>query len=127
MASKDERAIRELVRAWFAASKSGDTKTVLSLMTDDALFIVPGKEPFGKEAFEKASEGMKDVKFEGSSDIKELKILSDWAYLRSYIDMTVTPKRGKPIHRSGYTLTILKKEQGIWKLTRDANLLTIRE
>jgi uncharacterized protein (TIGR02246 family) len=48
----DERAIRELVDTWLTSSQAGDLPTVLSLMTDDAIFMVPGQEPFGKEAFE---------------------------------------------------------------------------
>jgi uncharacterized protein (TIGR02246 family) len=38
----DERAIRELLATWFDATKKGDTATVLSLMTDDVVFMVPG-------------------------------------------------------------------------------------
>jgi uncharacterized protein (TIGR02246 family) len=40
----DERAIRDLVATWLAASKASDLPTVLSLMTDDAIFMVPGRE-----------------------------------------------------------------------------------
>ena len=54
----DERAIRELVKTWLDASKAGDIATVLDLMTDDAIFMVPGQKPFGKEAFASISEGM---------------------------------------------------------------------
>ena len=53
--SDDERAIRELVAAWMAATKAGDHDRVLSLMTDDVVFMVPGREPFGREAFAAAS------------------------------------------------------------------------
>ena len=49
--SEDERAIRDLVARWMAASRAGDLDTVLGLMSDDALFLVPGREPFGKDAF----------------------------------------------------------------------------
>ena len=49
--TEDERAIRALVSTWMAASRAGDTETVLSLMADDVVFMVPGAEPFGKEAF----------------------------------------------------------------------------
>jgi len=122
--SDDERAIRELVDTWLTASKAGDLATVLSLMTDDVIFMVPGREPFGKEAFAAASEGMKNVRIEGSSDIQEIQVLGDWAYLRNYIEMTVwPPDGGKPVRRSGYTLTILRQERdGRWRLARDANL-----
>ena len=121
----DERAIREVVDTWLAASKAGDIETVLSLTSDDVIFMVPGAQPFGKQVFAAASAGMKKMQMEGTSEIQELKVLGDWAYLRNFIDMTVTPPGGSPVRRSGYTLTILRKEaDGKWRLARDANLLT---
>lgn len=124
--TEDERAIRNLVERWMAASREGDLATVLSLMDDDAIFMVPGQEPFGKEAFKAASEGMKPLRIDGRSDIREIRVLGDWAYLRNYIEVTITPPDGgKPMRRAGYTLTILRKTAaGEWRLSRDANLLT---
>jgi uncharacterized protein (TIGR02246 family) len=122
--SDDERAIRDLVATWMAASKAGDQDTVLGLMTDDVVFMVPGREPFGKEAFAAASQGMQGMRIEGTSDIVELQVLGDWAYLRNRLNVTITPPGGSPTTRSGYTLTILRKEaDGRWRLARDANLL----
>jgi uncharacterized protein (TIGR02246 family) len=123
--SEDERTIRELVATWMKASQDGDVATVLGLMADDVVFMVPGREPFGKEAFAAASQGMKGMAIEGTSDIRELKVMGGWAYLRNHIRMTMTPAGGKPLSRTGYTLTILRKEpDGRWVLARDANLLT---
>ena len=120
----DERAIRDLVATWMAASQAGDVATVLGLMADDAVFMVPGREPFGKEAFAAASQLMKDVRSEGSYDIREIKVLGDWAYLRNYITVTMTPPGGEPARRAGYTLSILRKQpDGKWVLARDANLV----
>ena len=121
--TEDESAIRDLIARWMQASRAGDTATVLSLMTDDVVFMVPGHEPFGKEAFAKKSEGMKDVRIEGTADIRELRVLGEWAYLRNYISMTITPPQGDPIRHEGYTLTILRKQDGQWLLARDANLI----
>jgi uncharacterized protein (TIGR02246 family) len=121
----DERAIRELLAKWFDATKKGDTATVLSLMTDDVVFMTPGREPFGKEAFQKTSDEMKGVRIDGTSDIQELRVLGDWAYMRTHISFTMTPPSGAAVTRSGHTLTILRKEpDGRWLLARDANLLT---
>ena len=123
--ANDERAIRDLVATWMAASQASDTAKVLSLMADDVIFQVPGREPFGKEAFASMSQGMKGVRMEGTSDIGELRVLGDWAYLRNHIAITVTPPGGKPMKRAGTTLTILRKQaNGQWLLSRDANLLT---
>ena len=121
----DERAIRELVDTWMAATRAGDIGTVLDLMTDDVLFMTPGKEPFGKEAFRAASEGMRGMRIDGSSDIQEIQVLGDWAWMRNFIDVTMKPPDGPPVRRSGYTLTILHKGgDGRWRIARDANLLS---
>ena len=121
----DEQAIRTLVDTWFAATKTGDLATVLSLMDDDVIFMVPGREPFGKEEFAANSKAMKDVRIEGTSEIQEIKVLGDWAWMRNRLRVTMTPPNASPAVRSGYTLTILRKlPDGAWVITRDANLLT---
>jgi uncharacterized protein (TIGR02246 family) len=123
--SPDERAIREVVETWMKASRAGDTATVLSLMSDDVIFMVPGREPFGKQTFAANSRSMDGARLEGSADIRELKVLGDWAYLRNFINIAITPPGGETVRRSGYTLTILRKEpDGKWVLTRDANLVS---
>ncbi len=122
--SPDERAIRELVDTWMKASRAGETEIVLGLMSDDVIFMVPGREPFGKQTFAANSRSMDGVRLEGSADIRELKVLGDWAYLRNFIEITITPAGGVPMRRSGFTLTILRKEpDGRWLLARDANLV----
>ena len=122
--TSEEQAIRELVDRWMAATKAGDTATVLSLMSDDVIFMVPGHEPFGKEAFAAAAKNMKGASIEGTSDIQELKVCGDWAWMRNRLAITVTPQNGEPKHRSGYTLTVLRrKDAGNWVIARDANLL----
>jgi uncharacterized protein (TIGR02246 family) len=120
----DERAIRDLVATWMKASEAGDVNTVLSLMADDVIFTVPGREPFGKDAFRTGSEAMRNVSLRGTSDIREIKILGDWAYIRNYIEITITPSGGDALRRKGYTLSILRKQaDGKWVLWRDANLV----
>jgi uncharacterized protein (TIGR02246 family) len=122
----DEQAIRDLITTWMAASKAGDLATVLTLMSDDVVFMVPGREPFGKEAFAAASEGMKGVQIEGTSEIVEIEVLGDRAWMRNRLRMTVTPPGGKPMVRAGYTLTILRRSpDGRWVIARDANLLAL--
>ena len=123
--TEDERAIREMIATWMSASRAGDTATVLSLIADDAVFMVVGQEPFGKDAFRAAAQGQKNLAIEGTSDIREIEVLGDWAWLRNYLTVTVTPPGGAPIRRAGWTLTILRKTPaGKWVLARDANLMT---
>jgi ketosteroid isomerase-like protein len=66
----------------------------MNLMTDDVLFIVPGRQPFGRVEFAAASRQMKGVSFEGTSDIQENQIAGDWAYFRSHLEIAMTPPGG---------------------------------
>ena len=119
----DEQAIRKLIDDWMQATAKGDLDKVLSMMSDDVVFMTAGREPFGKKEFAAQSQGLKDVKLEGIAKPVEVKVLGDWAYLRNHIDLTMTPKGGQPMKRSGYTLTILQRQSGRWVITRDANLM----
>jgi uncharacterized protein (TIGR02246 family) len=122
--TNDEIAIRQVIETWMEASRRGDLATVLELMTDDAVFMVPGQEPFGKEAFAEASRGMAGVRLDGASEVVELQVLGDWAFVRNRLDITATPPDGRAVRRSGYTLTLFRRgADGQWRLARDANLL----
>jgi uncharacterized protein (TIGR02246 family) len=125
----DEQEIRQLVTTWMEATKSGDTETILSLMSEDVIFLVTGQPPMiGKSAFAAAlqsqsKQGRPDI--DGKSEIQEIRVLGDWAYMWTKLEVVVTPPGGPPsMKRAGHTLSILKKEAGKWVLARDANLLS---
>ena len=120
----DEQAIRQLVEDWLDASKRGDLEAVLRLMTDEVVFMVPGKDPFGKEEFAANSRGMRDHRIEGTSDIQEIKVRGDWAWMHNYLQVTVVAPDGNVIKKAGHVLSVLRKNpDGRWQLARDANLL----
>ena len=128
--SSDEQEIRQLVATWIDATKSGDTDTVLSLMADDVVFVVTGQPPMiGKAAFAaamRAQSGQGRPQFEGKSEIQEIQVLGDWAYMWTKLTVVFTPPGGaSPITRAGNTLTILKKQNGKWVLSRDASMLAV--
>ncbi len=125
----DEQAIRDLVATWMTATKAGELEKVLSLMTDDAVFLLAGHPPLmGKAAYAAAAKppaGKQAPTFDGKNTIKEIKVLGDWAYMWTELTVVVQPPGGAPaITRSGNTLTILNKQYGHWLLARDANMLT---
>jgi uncharacterized protein (TIGR02246 family) len=124
----DESEIRQLVATWMAATKAGDIETVLSLMADDVVFLIAGQPPMvGKSAFAAASRaqlGQAAPQFDGTSEIQEIKVLGDWAFMWTKLTVVVTPPGGaQPMIRAGHTLSILKKQNGRWVLARDANML----
>jgi uncharacterized protein (TIGR02246 family) len=130
MMSQDEAQIRALVQAWHAATQAGDTARVLSLMTEDVLFLLPGRPPMNKIEFAALSTPASAAdrpKVCVSQEIHELDIAGSMAYMRSSLTVTISPSSGaEVIERHGSTLTIFKKLAGQWLLARDANLLAVR-
>ena len=122
----DEQAIRALVETWMAATAAGDVDRVLELMDEDVVFLGPGRPMMrGREAFANASRSMEGkVRFEGISDLQEIQVVGDWAYLWNQLTVTTHPADGQPTKRSGPVLSILRKKDGRWMIYRDANMLT---
>ena len=123
----DEAQIRELVSTWMAATRSGNVETILGLMTEDVVFLVPGRPVMRKSDFAAAAKSQASAgapKFDGTSDIQEIKISGDWAFMWSKLTVVATPPDGTaPTVRAGHTLTVFHREDGHWLLARDANLL----
>lgn len=124
----DERAIRSAVDAWMTSSANGDLPRVLELMDDDVVFIGPGRPPMrGKREFAAASKAIKgQVRIEGRSDIQEVRVSGDWAYVWTQLTITLNPADGAtPLHRSGPGLSVWRKRSdGSWVIFRDANMVT---
>src|SRR5688500_5348753 len=123
----DEQQIRDLVAKWMAETRAGNTPAVLELMTDDVIFLRPGHAPMRKAEFAdgaKAQQSGNAPTFDGTSEIQEIQILGEWAFMWTKLSVTATPRGGGPAtKRSGHTLTILRKQGGRWKIARDANML----
>ncbi|HZE92818.1 MAG TPA: SgcJ/EcaC family oxidoreductase [Rhizobacter sp.] len=124
----DEQEIRQLVATWMSATQAGDLDTVLSLMSDDVVFLVPGQPVMRKADFAAAAatqSGAGAPAINGHSEIQELKLLGDWAFMWTQLSIVVSPSDGShAMTRAGHTLSILKKENGKWVMARDANLLS---
>src|SRR5437773_77199 len=108
----DEQAIRDLVHAWLKASTVGDLDHVLTLMSDDVVFLTPGQKPFGKEAFAAASRASQGkVRIEAAGEVQEVAVAGDLAYAWTRLSVSVAPAQGgEPKRLSGYTLTVLRKQ-----------------
>lgn len=127
----DDAQIRDLVQAWLVATKAGDVETVLGLMTDDAVFLTPGRPPMTKADFAAASHGSPGSprpRLDGTVEIEELQVCGDLAYTVCRLHLSITMPGGTPtIERAGETLSIFRRESGRWRLSRDANLLVAIE
>jgi uncharacterized protein (TIGR02246 family) len=123
----DEKAIRNAIALWHAATAQGDVGTVLSLMVEDAIFLTPGNPPMrGRSTFENGLRTvLKSHRIESTGDVKEVEVSGDLAYTWTELKVKIVPlSGGSPMTRSGNTLSIFRKSSGgAWQLVRDANLL----
>lgn len=80
------------------------------------------KEEFA--SLSRARPGKTPPKIDGTTEIQEIQVSGDWAFMWTKLSVVVTPSDGKlPSERAGHTLTVLKRVNGRWLLARDANLL----
>jgi len=125
--SNDEQLIREAQAAWFNATANGDLAQLLTLMTDDVVFLNSARPPFGREVFAtQFTAGRQQVRLHCEGEMEEIVVVSDVAYVRSRLSITVTPLAdGEPKHLAGYALSVFRRHtDGRWLLARDASLLT---
>ena len=98
-----------------AASKAVDVDKLSSLIADDAIFLVPGRPVKRKADFAdsaRAQAGQGAPQFDGSSEIQEIKVIEDWAFMWTKLTMVMTPPGGAQfVKRTGHTLTVLNKQK----------------
>jgi uncharacterized protein (TIGR02246 family) len=123
----DEQSIRTLIADWLSATAAGDLAKILPLMAEDVVFLIAGQPPMhGRDAFAAAfNSGAGKIRIEPTGTIQEIQVAGNFAYCWNHLQVTITPlPAGVPMCRSGYTLTVLRKEaDGRWAVFRDANML----
>lgn len=123
----DEQQIRDLIATWLRLSAEGDISKILPLMAEDVVFLIPRQPPMrGRDAFAASFAGWQGkFSLETDCEIQEIQVSGNLAYSWTKLSVTMTPIDGGPANRrSGYTLTVLRKNaDGAWQIFRDANLL----
>ena len=120
----DARQIRELIDSWIAASNAGDVPALMDMMTDDVVFMTPGRAPFGKAEFAADSERVKGVAIDACAEVQEIEVFGPRAYMRNHVRVELTSPGQAPKRVSGYAMSVLRKEaDGRWRIARDANLV----
>ena len=114
--------------SWIEAVNAGDLERLLALMTDDAVFINPGQEPFGRDGFAANFSGAhRRVQIRCVSELEEVVVSGDVAYTRARDSLAVVERDGGAETRlAGYRMTVYRKQaDGRWLLARDAHTLSV--
>lgn len=63
------------------------------------------------------------MEMDATIDIKEIEVAGQWAWMRSFLNLSFT-REGKAAKHSGHILTIWQKNSnGRWVIKRDANFV----
>jgi uncharacterized protein (TIGR02246 family) len=126
----DEQAIRTLVSLWHRATAAGDVETVLTLMAEDVVFLVPGHPPMrGRSTFERGLRSLlAQNRIESTNEVQEVEVSGNRAYCWTNLTVRVVLLSGAAATvRTGSALSILRKQaDGKWVVVRDANLLAVK-
>lgn len=123
----EEQKIRELHSSWIKAVNAGDLALLLTLITEDVVFISPGERPVGRDTFTaKFLNSHKELRIHCFSDLEEIVVAGEVAFTRSSDRVSVTSRAGGPMTEfNGHRLTIYRKQsEGHWLLARDVHTLS---
>lgn len=123
----DERAIRAVHSVWIDAVNAGDLVCLLTLMTDDVVFLNPGRAPCGRDGFPPGfSAAHQQARISCNSELEEVVVVGEVAYTRSRDSLSLIPRAGgDAMQLAGYRITIYRKRpDGRWLLARDAHTLS---
>jgi len=111
---------------WRRLTAEGNLDGLLSLLSDDVIFLTPGNPPITKQDF---AAGFRQVaakaRIESTQDVKELRVSGEIAYAWSHLTIVLIPNDGgKRSESSGHVLSVYQRSpSGRWLLSRDANLV----
>lgn len=121
VSEQDRASIAELLRKHDATLESGDTQGLFALMTDDYVEMSAGTPPLeGKDVARKSLDDFlaKQLLTSFKSDIRDIRISGDWAYVRADNFRLITQKSdgiAREIH--GKQMLVLHREKdGSWKI-----------
>ena len=126
-AMNDEQQVRDLIAAWLRETQGRQCRRRAG--ADGARRRVPGGRPaahggpgrFRQPACAPCWASTPSTRTASSTKWQWREI---WRTRRTRLEVTVTSKHGgTPMRRSGHTLSIFRKSDGKWLLTRDANML----
>ncbi|MCX6924444.1 MAG: SgcJ/EcaC family oxidoreductase [Verrucomicrobia bacterium] len=123
----DEQEIHAVHSTWIDAVNAGDLDHLLTLTTDDVVFINPGQVPFGRDGFSFAfSAAHERARIRCSSELEEVVVVGEVAYTRSRDTLSVTQRAGgSATELAGHRITVYRKQpDGRWLLARDAYTLS---
>jgi uncharacterized protein (TIGR02246 family) len=123
----EERAIREVHATWIDAVNAGDLARLLGVMTDDVVFLNPGRAPFGRDGFPAGFTAAHQLsRIRCISELEEVVVAGDVAYTVCRDSLSVIPRAGAEVTElAGHRITIYRKQpDGRWLLARDAHTLS---
>jgi len=119
----DMEAIKKLEEEFTAAFKRGDADAMTSMMTDDAVAMLPGvPTAVGREACRSLwEEVLSQQTLETHSvSLEEVVVDRGWAFVRATTETVFRIGDGEPQEAAGKYINILQRQaDGSWKIARD--------
>ena len=123
----EEQGIRQAHSTWIRAVNAGDLARLLTLTTDDVVFLSPGQAPLGRHDFPAGfSTAHQQFRIRCVSELQEIVVAGTVAYTLCRDSLSMTPRAGgETTELTGHRITIYRKQlDGGWLLARDAHTLT---
>lgn len=116
------KEIEAVEQAIVEAFERKDAAAMAACYTEDAVLMPPNHPAVvGREAIEAHfREGFARFDAKLATEIEEIEVAGDWAWLRTRLRQEITPRGGKPMTFTAKALVVARRQDdGSWKYHRD--------
>jgi uncharacterized protein (TIGR02246 family) len=120
----DRNAVAAMTTRWLTALHAKDIRALMSMLSDDCIFISPGRDPLRGKA---AAEALYRTLFDSYADIQqavtveEIQVAGDWAFSWGREQLRIGFTAGT-VEFEGHGLAVLHREpDGGWLFVRGIN------
>jgi uncharacterized protein (TIGR02246 family) len=118
-------AIKQLTQEWIEAVKARDVDRLLSLVTEDVVFLPPNGSPIkGKQAVGHLYRSLfTQFEVDQTANNEEIEVSGEWAFSWGAEILMLAPHSGgQPVRLHGKGMAILRRQHdGSWKFARGIN------
>lgn len=108
-------SLQQRRQEWIDSVNRGDVDAYSELLTEDAVWIPPGRDPVvGKQAFRAwLAPFFSQFTYDFSTDEERIRIAGDWAVERAHFTSDMSPKGGgEPMRHSGTYILLWRRDEG---------------
>jgi len=122
---REVATIREVARRWTAAMRDADLEAIGRMVTEDVVIVHGnGRVVTGRrELLADIERSLASLHLEQTTTHEETIVAGGWAFDRARVHSTIRPAAGPAFEVDARTLTLLRRDEGEWRIARSIGVI----